>query len=96
MNRCLKILFLIEETGKDNFLQDFIQKNAKNLKIEGTAQVIEPRKVKIVACGQEEAVDKFIEIIYQGTAKSKAMFGNIEVEPFLRDRDYRGVFRIIE
>ena len=92
MNKCLKIILKIE--AKEGVLQDFIQKNAKKSKIEGIAQAIDKETVKIIAFGSNENIDEFIDSLYAGYKNIKPTV--IEVEPFLRDKDYRGVFRVIE
>ena len=92
MNQCLRITF--EVSLYENFLQEFIQKNARRLKLEGIVQVVEPKKVQIAICGDKDSLDEFVDAIYKGTAKAK--IADIQVEPFLKERDYRGVFRIIE
>lgn len=91
MNKCLRISLQIKvEEG----LLDHMQKNAKKFKVEGTAQSVDKQTVKIIACGESENVDKFIDSLYAGYKELKPVV--IEVEPFLKDKDYRGVFRLIE
>lgn len=92
MNKCLRITLQIKV--QEGFLEDFIQKHAKKFGIEGTAQVVDKQIVKIVACGASEKIDQFIDAIYKGYKDQKPTV--IEVEPFLKDKDYRGVFRLIE
>ncbi len=93
MNKCLKIIFSAGDLPKD-FLPSFIQKNAKKLNLEGTVQIVDRDKVKIVACGAKEAIDKFLDVLHKGS--STVHLEDIEVEPFIRDKDYRNVFRVIE
>jgi acylphosphatase len=92
MNKCLKITLQIEV--KDGMLQNFIQKNAKKYNIEGTVQAIDKHTVKIIICGSGEEMDEFVDSLYKGYKDIKPSV--IEVEPFLKDKDYRGVFRLIE
>jgi len=92
MKKCLKITFISVNT--EGLLHEFIQKNARMLHLEGTVQVVEPDGISIVACGSKDNIDAFLDIIHQG-------FGtyipeNISVEPFLKEKDYRGIFRILE
>ncbi len=94
MNKCLHITM----TAKlpDNFLVNFIQKQARKLGLEGTALLIEGKetKVKIAICGEMEALDNFIDAVYSGTKGFE--LHELEIEPFLKDKDYRQVFRVIE
>lgn len=78
-----------------NFLRTVIQKHAKNLDIEGIAQAINSsKKVRIIACGIKDSVDDFIDILHKNF--SEHAIQDVEIEPFIRDKDYRSVFRIIE
>lgn len=93
MKKCLKITF----TGKwpKNFLHDFVQKHARKFDIEGTVQKVESLgKIRIIACGMAGELDDFLDILHAGG--SKISLEDIEIEPFLKDKDYRGVFRVIE
>lgn len=92
MKKCLKITFV--SPVLDGGMRDFIQTAARKLGLEGTVQVIEPNEISIIACGAKNAIDEFLDIIHQG-------FGSyipedVHVEPFLKERDYRGIFRILE
>ncbi len=95
MNRkCLRIT--MTATFPANFLVDFIQKQAKKLGLEGTAQREEGdgQMVKISVCGDANALDDFIDAMYAGTKGFE--LHELEVEPFLKDKEYRHVFRVIE
>ena len=92
MNKCLRIVFTADVSS--DFLRSFIQKHARKMSIEGTAQVVALQKIRIIACGTKDNVEAFLDIIHQGSASCTPE--NIEVEPFVKDKDYRGVFRVIE
>lgn len=92
MSQCLRIVLMMDIP--DDFLHEFIKKNARNLDLEGTAQLDQQKTVKIVACGKKEAIDQFLDMLHQKGAKH--FLEPLEIEPFIKDRDYRGVFRIIE
>ena len=92
MKKCLKIVFIAQQ--KEKFLHDFIKANARKLGIEGTAQLVEPNQIFIIACGEKEQIDDFVDVLHEG-------FGphipeDVQVEPFLKEKDYRGIFRILE
>lgn len=74
-------------------IQTLIQKDARSLSIEGSIQ-LHDGKIKIIACGKKDNIDKFIDLVHKEMAAYSEE--TIEVEPFLKDKDYRGVFRIIE
>ncbi len=93
MNKCLKVTLWIQKIPK-GFLKSVVQKHANVLKIEGTAQLAEVTIIKIIACGKKDTIDAFLDILHKETAK--LMVEDMQVEPFLKERDYRGVFRIIE
>jgi len=75
-------------------LRDSIQAAARKLAIEGTVQLVEPNEMVIIACGEKESIDDFLDAVHEG-------FGvyvpeDVLVEPFLKEKDYRGIFRILE
>lgn len=94
MNKCLRIALTAEASG--DFLYSFIQKNARNLGLEGMAQMVDPKahQIRITVCGEAADLDHFIDLIHKETAKFDVH--NLEVEPFLKDKDYRSVFRVID
>lgn len=93
MHKCLKITFSAD--FPDGFLHDVVQKAAQSLELEGTVQVVSVNnKARIVVCGPKEKVDEFLDIIHKGTAKYVPE--EVEIEAFVKDKDYRGVFRVIE
>lgn len=91
MNKCLKINLIIQDA--QGLLESFVQKNAKKYNIEGTAFLSE-NIIKIIACGDSDKLDEFVDSLYKGYKDVKPSL--IEVEPFLKDKEYRGIFRIIE
>ena len=93
MNKCLKINFASDyPTG---FLQKFVQKHARDLGLEGLAQVVPvERSTMVLVCGPKEDVDVFVDILHKGT--KEVQLKEISVEPFLKVKDYRGVFRVLE
>jgi len=93
MNKCLKINFMSDyPTG---FLQKFVQKHARDLGLEGLAQVVPAEaNTMVLVCGPKEDVDAFVDLLHRGTAD--VQLKNISVEPFLKVKDYRGVFRVLE
>ena len=92
MHKCLKITFTADLP--EGFLQEAIQKHARKLSVEGVAQMLMDNFVKIVVCGTMDEVDSFLDLLYKEVAKIE--LDELQVEPFLKDKDYRGVFRVIE
>jgi len=91
MNQCLKISLSIGLTN--GFLDGFVLKNARKLHLEGVAQVVSDDHIKIIVCGLKENIEHFIDTLYKGLDKYK--IDNIQLESFMRARDYRGIFRVI-
>lgn len=91
MNKCLKITLTVEP--KEGLLSA-IQSHARKSELEGVVQAIGPDKVKIIICGEKEQVDAFVDALHKETAKEPIK--DIEIEPYVKDKDYRGVFRVIE
>jgi len=92
MKLCIKMTFVVG-TQKE-FLRSYVLKHATKLEVEGTAQLADANMVHIIACGRKDNVDDFIDVIHQGSGKYA--FDQIELQPFVKTRDYRGVFRVIE
>jgi acylphosphatase len=76
-------------------LRDSIQVAARKLDLEGTVQFVEPNEIVIIACGSKENIDGFLDNIHQGFGGSHVP-EDVLVEPFLKEKDYRGIFRILE
>ncbi len=72
---------------------EHVRKYAEQFHIEGTVQFEERGSVLIYAVGVSEALDNFIDYVYQGSEKSLVEEVAIEIAP--PGRDFRGVFRII-
>ncbi len=91
MKQCLKITVFgkVQNAG----YREFAKKSADELEIEGTAQNMEDGTVVIFACGDSSSLDQFIDELYKGP--KKAEIKNIEAEPFIKEKDFRGVFRVI-
>lgn len=92
MSQCLRISFSMD-VPKD-FLHTFIQKHARSLQLEGTVQVESTSVVKIIICGKKESLDEFVDLLHKRAAKEE--LENMELEPFISEKDFRGVFRVIE
>ena len=73
-----------------NFLQRIVLKNARDYSLEGIAHVLAADTVKIVVCGKKRQVDSFVEALENESLVA------IAIEPFVKDKDYRGVIRIID
>lgn len=92
MSLCLRVTFSAD--AKEGFLRIFVLKHAKQCGVEGTARFIEEGKVLVVVCGERDKVDDFVDALHLGAVKYK--IDDIQLEPFLKSRDYRGAFRVIE
>lgn len=76
-----------------NFLENFIKKAAIEYKIEGTARLVSSNQIELAVCGDSQRIDDFIDLLYKNFEKYK--IEDIVLEPFFRDRDYRGLFRVV-
>ncbi len=91
MNQCVKITLVVKTS--EELLKNLIKKHAERLAIEGVGNIENSDTIKIVANGSNSAIDEFIDALYGGYKGAKPTI--IEVEPFMKERDYRGVFRVI-
>lgn len=91
MKKCLKIT--LDAVGLD-VIQE-IQKKGGKEGVEGTIQpIVAEKQLKIIVCGDKDHVDKFVDILHKTVAQ--AGIAEINIEPFVKIKDYRGAFRIIE
>jgi acylphosphatase len=88
MNKCLKIL--VQGTFTEKFLIDVIQRSAKRCNIEGTGRLAADG-IHIMVCGSKDKVDMFVHVLYTEVDEA-----DVTLEPFIKERDFRGVFRIIQ
>jgi acylphosphatase len=94
MHKGLRVTLSISKLPAQ-FLKKYIQRKALQLKLEGTAQVIKQTPiVRIMVYGLKEDVDSFIDFLHKNPGNIKP--DSIDVEPCMKERDYRGIFRIIE
>ena len=92
MNKCVRIVCTLSRP-KPN-LPSEIQSYARKHSVEGFVQA-GTEEVQITACGSKENVDLFVDMIHKICVQDPEK-DIIEVEPFFKDKEYRGIFRIIE
>lgn len=92
MKQCLRIMLHVQSYKAS--LKDSIHKAAKKAEIEGTIQKMDDKQVMVFACGPKSNVDIFLDELHKKVALKELEW--LEIEPFLKDRDFRGVFRVIE
>ncbi len=92
MKQCLRISVYVQ-AYKDSF-KDSIQKAAKKAGIEGTIQKVNEKEITVFACGVKTHIDVFLDELHKKVAARELEY--LDIEPFLKDRDFRGVFRVIE
>lgn len=93
MEQCLRIILAVPDDDA-TVLHDLVERNARRLALEGSAQMVTPDKMQIIACGIQESVEQLVDALYENG--NQINLSDIEVEPFIKDRDFRGVFRVIE
>jgi acylphosphatase len=91
MNRCLKMIVLANNWQEAWSNQ--IQKEAQKLEIEGVMQAFDDEQMRIMICGKNEKLDDFVDYLYDFFEKHELVVQ--ELEPFIKERDYRGIFRVI-
>ena len=82
-------------TGKFNhkIFDEFVLKLASQLGIQGSLQVFDNNTLVVYAIGEMENIEFLIDDIY-GEA-SGASIEELSVKPLDEDRDFRGIFRVI-
>ena len=92
MKRCLKML--INSNNWQTLWSDQIQLKAKELEIEGLMQATSDSQLRIMVCGQDAKLDDFMDYLYDFLPTINASLNDLE--PFIKDREFRGIFRVIE
>ncbi len=92
MNRCMRITCAVADSEVG--LHTFVQRYAKKFELEGVVQSLSDTRVRVVVCGTQDAIEDFVDALHHGVVEH--VVSALEIEPFLKDRDYRGVFRVIE
>lgn len=92
MNRCMRITCAVHKDQKH--VHALVQDYAQKFLLEGMVQPVTQSTVRVIVCGAAQAVEEFIDELHNSFVATQV--AEIEVEPFLKDRDYRGVFRVIE
>lgn len=94
MYKGLRITFSASHVPKQ-FLRSFVQSKAQQLELEGMAQLVKTEEViRIFVFGVKEKVDAFVDCLHKDSEKFS--LDSLEVEPSIKNKDYRGVFRIVE
>lgn len=93
MNQCLRITFEVPGEQRQT-IRLLIQQEAKKFFLEGTVRIMPGFSLKVIACGDKNKMDMFLDSVLKEIEKLRC--DRLEIEPFLKDRDYRGVFRVIE
>ena len=96
MKRSIKITVVGDV--KDSSYKQFTQQQAKDLAIEGIVQdqndAGEESGIIIYAHGPADNIEKFIDLLYKGPKDHTVE--DVYAEPIVKEKDYRGVFRIID
>jgi acylphosphatase len=91
MKKCVRIVF----TQENGFalLDATIKDVARKLDLEGTAAQVHDNEYEIIVHGEKEKVDQFIDKAIEQFIQEDV--DDYHVEPFLKEEDYRGVFRVV-
>ncbi len=91
MSRCIKMTFEVKN-GNERLFEE-IQKKARECQLEGFIMASSPQAIKMIACGVSADLDLFLDTVDEIIVRQGGK--NMEIDPFLKDKDYRGVFRIM-
>lgn len=88
MKQCMCVR--VYKANSKEFLEEYVMTQAKKNQIEGIGQFIDPDQVQIFVCAKQAGIEKFLDALYEAGNEK------IEIEPCSLERDFRGVFRIVE
>jgi acylphosphatase len=92
MKKCVKIM--LEGTFPVDYMHKVVLQQARKIGIGGICQMIEGQGVRIIASGTAEQIDDLIDVLYKKSTQKVAT--GFSIESFLNEKDFRGVFRVIE
>lgn len=92
MKQCMQIVISIKK--QQATFEDHVKKMALECQIEGVMQFLSKTSLKVIACGTKEYIEQFIDTLHQ--KKVTDLFGDLIIEPIFTEKDFRGVFRIIQ
>jgi len=86
---------IISDFGDVDSLYKMLKKKVNFNGVEGVAQVCDDQahEVELVLSGPKDAIDEVVDVIDEVAMKEDI---NVSVEPFLKEEDFRGVFRFIQ
>lgn len=92
MFKSLKIII----SGKVAFLEyaNFLANKAIILEIQGSVQRFDQNKLLVYATGDADKVESFIDALYVYDKSSE--IDDVDIKPLDENKDFRGVFRIIQ
>jgi hypothetical protein len=91
MNKCLKITLI--GSVQDSLLEH-IKSYARTNSIQGLLQKEYEFQYKIIVYGLKDHIDSLIDSLHERAEKEG--IDEVDIEPFIKDKDYRGVFRIVQ
>jgi len=97
MLKCVRIVISYGKniSHHNKTLFSHIQNNAQSFSIEGSLQQPyndDKSEINIIACGSKTNIDNFMDTLYKELPNDEY---HLEIEPFIKEKDYRGVFRVI-
>ncbi len=92
MKQCMQIVISIKK--QHAAFEEHMKAMAQECHIEGVMQFLSKTSLKVIACGTKEYIEQFIDGLHQ--KKIVDLFGDLAIEPIFTEKDFRGVFRIIQ
>lgn len=92
MKKCVKII--IKGISDNRYMQSVILPHARESGVEGVCQKTDDQTIRIITTGSDNQIDAFLDRLHEKIVLEKNVV--MEVEAFLQQTDFRGVFRVIE
>lgn len=91
MSQCIRMSFSVPDVDV-LLLRSFIKDKAPLLFVEGALHILAEHTIRVVVCGQLENINRFVDALLKTVDQN---YDNLHMEPFLKNRDYRGKFRVL-
>ncbi len=86
---------LASSAFSEEFLRGPLQEMARQLELEGAVQVLKPSGlIRVYVSGSKDNVDSFVDFVEHELHKGPE--NPCDIEPFMKVRTYRGVFRVVD
>lgn len=95
MHKCVRVKVHGVGCKRYSELGTVVEKIARERALEGSLYRQNQQDIELVVAGEKEGVEHVLDFVYEW-AKADVVDCAVTVEALLKERDYRGIFRVID